>query len=85
MSTHEEKFVEIMSKAIPASGYRPQTEVEWRRLQSAMIDASYHMYRASGAPKAEAKRMARMIHGGTAGRKLLEATFTEQGDAEVAQ
>ena len=75
MDYHTQKFVEIMSKAIPASGYRPQTKREWARVRRAMINASYHMCRANGVPKAEAKRMARLIHGGLAGRMLLEMAF----------
>lgn len=83
MDHHTQKFAEIMSKAIPASGYRPQTEAEWARLQKAMIDGAYHMYRANGVHKAEAKNMARLIHGGLAGRLLLEMAFSEPESEEV--
>lgn len=82
---HTQKYVEIMSKAIPATGYRPQTKREWARLQQAMIDASYHMYRANGVPKAEATRMARLIHGGAAGRMLLEMAFGGPESGEAAR
>lgn len=84
MDYHTQKYVEILSKAIPASGYRPQTEVEWAWLQRATIDAFYHMYRANGFSKAEAKRIVRLIHGGAAGRKLLELSFAEPENGEVA-
>lgn len=83
MNYHTQKFLEIMRGAQPASGYRPQTEAEWLRRQLTMIAASYHMYRAIGVPKAEAKRVARLIHGGAAGRTLLEMSFAEPENAEA--
>lgn len=85
MDYHVKKYAETLSKAIPASGYRPQTHQEWVRLQRAMIDASYYYYRGLGATKTEAKRMARVIHGGLAGRLLLQMSFAEPEYQEVAQ
>jgi hypothetical protein len=85
MDYHTKKYVEILSKAIPASGYYPAKEVEWVRLQRAMVDASYHMYRANGVPKAQAKCLAHLIHGGLAGRLLLDAVFNEPEDGEVVK
>ena len=65
-------------------GGDPQTEAEWARLQKAMIGGAYHMYRANGVPKAEDKSMARLLHGGLAGRLLLEMAFSESESEEVA-
>jgi hypothetical protein len=83
MNCHAKKYVEILSKAIPASGYRPQTEREWQRLQRAMLAAAPHFYRGTGVSKAEAERMARLIYGGAAGRMLLEAVFVEPDGEEA--
>lgn len=85
MIDHGQQYIDILSAAIPSSGYRPQTEAEWLRLQRAMIEASSHLYRANGVPKSQAKRMARLIHGGAAGRKLLELSFSGPETEEVAQ
>lgn len=81
---HAKKFFEIVSKAIPASGYRPETKYEWDRLQRANVEGHYHLYRSMGVPKAEAKNMARLIHGGPAGRLMLEIAFAEPKNEEVA-
>lgn len=85
MNHHAKKYAEILNKARPVSGYRPQAHREWVRLQRAMVDASYHLYRGMGATKAEAKRMARLIHGGLAGRRLIEMSFAEPENLEVEQ
>ncbi len=85
MDYHAKKFIEILSKAIPASGYRPETEAEWRRLQRANVEGSYHLYRSISVPKAEAKRMARLIFGGAAGRLMLEIAFAEPKNGGSAQ
>jgi hypothetical protein len=80
MNTHLEKSVAILEKAIPASGYRPETEAEWKRLQRAMIRASYHLYRHMGFNKAEAWSTAKLMHGGSAGLFLLEIAFSDEGE-----
>lgn len=80
MSTHTEKYSAIMRKAIPASGYRPGTEAEWKRLQSSMRRAAVHFYQELGATKAQAQYLANLIYGGVAGRLLLEAAFSDEGE-----
>ena len=85
MDYHAKKYVEILSEAKPANGYRPETEEEWDRLQRANVEASYHLYRSIGVPKWEAKRMARVINGGVGGRLLLEIAFAEPKNGEEAQ
>lgn len=80
MNTFEKKYVAAVRKARPASGYRPQTEAEWKRLQIGMIQATYYLYRANGASNREARAIAKLIHGGTGGRILLELAFDDEGE-----
>lgn len=80
MNTFEKKYVAAMRKARPTSGYRPETEAEWKRLQIGMIQATYYLYRANGASKREARAIAKLLHGGAAGRILLEVAFSDQGE-----
>lgn len=80
VNTFNKKYIATMRKARPASGHRPQTEAEWKRLQIGMIQASYYLYRANGASKREARAIANLIHGGTGGRMLLELAFDGEGE-----
>ncbi len=80
MSTHDEKFIAIMREAMLASGSRPETDAEWKRLQSIMRRASVHLYRANGASKVQAQHLANLIQGGAIGRLLLETAFNDQGE-----
>jgi hypothetical protein len=84
MTAHAKKWRAALQKASPASGFRPETEAEWKRLQLAQIEAAFHLCRANGIPRSEAKRVARMIHGGKAGRILLEIAFGERSAKEGA-
>lgn len=72
MSPLIRKAFRRLDAARPASGLRPETEAEWRKLQAANILLSEAMHRAMGAGKAEARRIARLIMGGPAGRTLIE-------------
>lgn len=84
MTAHAKKWRATLQKAIPASGFRPETAAEWKRLQLAQVKAAYLMFRANGIPRSEAKRVARLIHGGKAGRILLEIAFGERSAKEGA-
>jgi|GEM_PF-3558587 len=82
MNYHGKKFIEIIEAARPASGFRPETEIEWRRLQRASIEAATHMYRAQGIPKAKARKISEFVNGGLAGRLLLEMSFSNPGEKD---
>lgn len=82
MNKYMEKYIVTLQRAIPKSGFRPATEAEWNRLQRAMTRASYYFNRAIGMDKNEARSMAELVHGGAAGRLLLEAAFSDQGEAQ---
>ncbi len=77
MSPLTRKALRRLDTAHPASGLRPQTEVEWRKLQAAHIALSQAMYRDLGASKAEAKRLAHLTMGGPAGRILIGFGFDQ--------
>ena len=72
MSPLMRKAFRRLEAARPASGLRPQTEAEWRKLQAANILLSEAMYRYLGVSKTQARRIARLIMGGPAGRILIE-------------
>lgn len=84
MNYHTQKFLQTRSGAQTPSGYPPKTKRVWGRRQRATIDEPCHMYRASGVLKAEAKRTARLIYRGAAGRKLLVLSFAEFENGEAA-
>jgi hypothetical protein len=69
------KALRRLDAAHPASGLRPQTEAQWRKLQVAHIALSQAMYRDLGASEAEAKRLAHLTMGGPAGRILIGFGF----------
>jgi len=75
MSPFTRKALRSLEAARPASGFRPETEPEWRKLQAANILVSEAMYRCLGASKSEAKRLAHLTMGGPAGRIFLEIVF----------
>lgn len=77
MSPLTRKAFRRLDAARPASGLRPQTEAEWRKLQAANILVSEAMYRDLGASKAEARRIARLTMGGPAGRILIGFGFDQ--------
>lgn len=71
-----EEALRALGCARPSSGYRPTTEAEWQRLQAAMIPFAAAMFEMGGVNRSEALRVARAIHGGAAGRLLLEISFS---------
>lgn len=75
---------EMLSKALlkfesarPRSGFRPETEEEWARLQDAMHDWFVALHVEQGMPEPEARRGAAIVWGGAAGRLLLDIGFRE--------
>jgi hypothetical protein len=77
MDNHFRDAFEALNAAIPASGFRPETEAEWEKLQQAQIKLGFASYKASGASDSEARALSEFIHGGRAGRLLLEIFFAE--------
>jgi hypothetical protein len=62
----------------------PRTEEEWEQFRRDMIVLATQMFLDCGAPsKAEARRMAEIIHGGVGGRLLAQMSFdlAEQTEA----
>jgi hypothetical protein len=78
MKTLSTEAFRAMEAARPASGFRPETEVEWTKLQSAQVELAYAMYRDLGESAESARAIANLIHGGAAGRMLLEMAFPEK-------
>lgn len=66
-----------LERARPSSGFRPETEAEWLRLQAAHVRLAAVGYQSVGASRAEALRLAKLIHGGAAGRLILELAFQD--------
>lgn len=77
MTPYRRKALRMVEAARPASGYRPETEAEWQRLQAAQIEFACAMYRDIGKSEAEARAIAELIHGGAAGRLLLDISFSD--------
>jgi hypothetical protein len=60
------------------SSWRPRTEEDWARLQALTIKhAAELVAELSGASFEDAYRAAMLLHGGAAGRRLLEAFYGE--------
>jgi hypothetical protein len=77
MTSQHDKLAEVMRAAIPASGFRPETEHEWRLLQRASILFAIQMFQENGLPMHQARRLAHQIYGGPIGRCLLEMAFAD--------
>ena len=77
MKDHMRKAVEMMKAAKPASGFRPETPMEWSKLQRAQEEMGYATFRESGISHGEAKKLAHLIYGGAAGMILLELAFQD--------
>lgn len=69
--------IEALNAAIPASGFRPETNADWEKLQQAQIELGFATFKAAGASNSEARTLSELISGGTAGRLLLEIAFGE--------
>ena len=80
MSNPYAKAFAMWDAARPASGFRPETAEEWRRVLRANEEMGYAMLRDSGVPDKEARDLARQIHGGLAGMLFLQIAFAEDRD-----
>jgi len=69
--------IEVLNSAKPVSGFRPETEAEWEKLQHAHIELGFAIFKAAGASNSEARTLSELMNGGTAGRLLLEIAFGE--------
>ena len=81
MNKHIKKAMEIVKAAIPASGFRPETPMEWEALQLANEELSYAMFRENGMTNTQARQLAQLICRGPAGRLLLEVSFKDDSHA----
>ncbi len=70
-----QKASEKLEAARPRSGFLPETEAEWKKLQEAVKFLSYAQYRELGLPSKQAKEIAEYIFGGSGGRLLLELGY----------
>ena len=77
MSKLSRKAMQMMEKARPASGYRPETPKEWDRLLTAFEELGFAMYCDLGMSIGEARRLAKQTHSGQAGLLLLQIGFEE--------
>lgn len=77
MSDHLKRSKEALLRAEPASGLRPANAQEWRKLQRANYDLMFHMLRANGVPKAQAKTVAGLVWKTPVGRMLFEAALDD--------
>lgn len=79
MSRRARCALHALEKARPASGFRPETEEEWARLQAAQLNYfAVMLEETQDLSRSEAERVARIVFGGIAGRVILEAAFREE-------
>jgi hypothetical protein len=62
----------MLKAAKPASGFRPETPLEWDRLLRAHKELGYAIYRKGGMADEEARALASQTHAGPIGRLLLK-------------
>ena len=77
MNQHTRKAMQMLEKARPASGYRPETPKEWAQLLEAIEELGYAMYRDNGMSSKEARCLAQQTHSGQIGLLLLAMGFSE--------
>ena len=75
MSKRTRNAKQMMEKARPVSGYRPETPQEWGRLLIAFEELGFAMYCDLGKSTEEARRLAKQTHSGQAGLLLLQIGF----------
>ena len=80
MNHYSLKAFKMMSAARPASGFRPETEQEWRKLQRAHEEMLYAVLRDGGISSKEARLIAKEIFGSAESRFLLDLAFTDNND-----
>ena len=64
--------IEMMKSSTPDGNTWPRNEDEWGKAVTALEQLGYAMYLESGMAEAKSRALARMTHGGQAGRLLLE-------------
>ena len=69
-----------MKAATPDGNTWPKNEKEWKKALAALEQMGFALYLQGGMPRKEARSLARMTHGGPAGRLLLE--IAQQADRE---
>ena len=75
MSASDKAFqlgLAMMEAVRPDGQTWPRTEPEWGKAVAALEQMGFAMYLEMGLPEAEARTLARMTHGGAAGRLLLD-------------
>ena len=83
MSASDKEFqrgLAMMKSSTPDGNTWPRNEEEWGKAVGAIEQMGFAMYLEMGMPETEAQTLARMTHGGAAGRLLLETA--QQVDRE---
>lgn len=77
MNKHVHRAMAMWEAAKPASGFKPETALEWQRLLRAQEELGYAMYLEAGLSDKRARELAVQIHGGPVGMVLLRIAFGE--------
>ena len=72
--------IAMMKSSTPDGNTWPRNDAEWDKAVAALEQMGFAMYLEMGMPETEAQTLARMTHGGAAGRLLLETA--QQADRE---
>jgi hypothetical protein len=83
MGTPEKEFdrgFKMLKVSTPDGNTWPRNEEEWKKAVAAYEQMAFAMYLEGGMPEAKARAVARMTHGGCAGRLLLE--IAQKADRE---
>ncbi len=70
----------MMKSSTPDGNTWPRDEAEWGKAVAALEQMGFATYLKAGMPETEARTLARMTHGGAAGRLILE--ISQQADRE---
>lgn len=85
MSDHLKLSKEAMLRAEPVSGSKPANAREWRTFQRANYDLMFHMLRANGVPKTQAKAVAGLVWKTPLGRTLFETALDDNITCNVGR
>ena len=77
MDDYTKNALEMLEAARLASGFRPETAEEWRKLQRASEELGFATFRTGGLSDKAARQLARQIYGGPAGLLLLDLAYRE--------
>lgn len=80
---HFRKAMQMLEAAKPASGFRPETPVEWRTLLRAHEEMGYACLRQAGMQDAQARALAKQTFGSPASLILLDIAFSEAAHAKL--